>query len=635
VIFPGTGTHPGHRYAAAPMRITLLALLCLLAGAMTASSAAAAGVDETCSLSVVKVDPNALNVAYPDAAAIYYEVSYVGTPGMQMEIDGIYPHARYMSFTTYDGVQRPLAALNDSQIAPDPGSSDPFLAGARRDTAAAQRHYTAVIQFGAKPPNPAPNTIYTGTGQNGAPNLQGSILYRIYIPDQGRDDTGGVGLPTVTLEPVGSRNSSPSSPCTGALSPTSIVNLNSQVATANGVPALEGDGSTFGYDPPRWQKFINVAYAVTQLGTGNPGAQRVVAPLDGPLDSTTLQAGGSGGFLSNLDNAYVAAPIDRNYGQILVTRMHVASFADTRAGTAIMPAPQLRYWSMCENDPYTERYIACATDDQTAQRPRGYATFVVSTPAQRPPNATAACGVNWLPWGADPRGVLIMRNMLPAASFPQSIQNATLGHEAQTMGDYFPASRYFSASEFASLGCTGAAGAIPEPGSRSGGAAGSTPCPAATGRLTGVSLGAVKLGMSRARLRKLFPRYANHGRRFMDYLCLTPNPIRVAYASPALLRRVGVRERRQERGRVVLALTANRHYRLREVAVGTRAGAAARRLRAGKPYHVGLNYWYLAPNGASTAVLKVRHGAVQEIGIANKRLTASRRLARLFLRSFF
>ena len=37
----------------------------------------------------------------------------------------------------------------------------------------------------------APNMIYTGTGQNGQPNLAGTIIYRIYIPDHGDDDTGG------------------------------------------------------------------------------------------------------------------------------------------------------------------------------------------------------------------------------------------------------------------------------------------------------------------------------------------------------------------------------------------------------------------------------------------------------------
>ena len=60
----------------------------------------------------------------------------------------------------------------------------------------------------------------------------------------------------------------------------------------------------------------------------------------------------------------------------------------------------------------------------------------------------------------------------------------------------------------------------------------------------------------------------------------------------------------------------------------------ARRLRVGKGFHVGLNWWYLAPNGSSRGVLKVRHGVIEEIGIANPRLTGTRRAALKFLNSF-
>ena len=40
------------------------------------------------------------------------------------------------------------------------------------------------------PAERAPNTLYTGTGQNGQPNLAGTFIYRIYVPDAGRDATG-------------------------------------------------------------------------------------------------------------------------------------------------------------------------------------------------------------------------------------------------------------------------------------------------------------------------------------------------------------------------------------------------------------------------------------------------------------
>ena len=52
------------------------------------------------------------------------------------------------------------------------------------------------------------------------------------------------------------------------------------------------------------------------------------------------------------------------------------------------------------------------------------------------------------------------------------------------------------------------------------------------------------------------------------------------------------------------------------------------------PFKIGLNDWYLAPNGASTAVFKVRRSLIQEIGIADKSLTNTTKADKGFLRSF-
>jgi hypothetical protein len=78
------------------------------------------------------------------------------------------------------------------QLAPDPGSSNPFVPGA--DRTVTQRSYTAFIEVGSRPAQPAPNTLYTGDSQGG------TFLYRVYVPDSGRDQKGGVPLPRVTLE---------------------------------------------------------------------------------------------------------------------------------------------------------------------------------------------------------------------------------------------------------------------------------------------------------------------------------------------------------------------------------------------------------------------------------------------------
>ncbi len=159
-------------------------------------------------------------------------------------------------------------------------------------------------------------------------------------------------------------------------------------------------------------------------------------------------------------------------------------------------------------------------------------------------------------------------------------------------------------------------------------------CPAATGRLHGSTLGPVRLGITRRTARAAFVSSSSRGRRYMDFFCLNGSGIRVGYPSPRLLRSLSRRERIHLAGRVILALTANRHYSARGVGPGTRL-TAARRLRIGTGFVVGANAWYLAANGTGRVILEVRNGVVQEVGIADPALTGSRRAAHRFLTSFY
>jgi hypothetical protein len=121
----------------------------------------------------------------------------------------------------------------------------------------------------------------------------------------------------------------------------------------------------------------------------------------------------------------------------------------------------------------------------------------------------------------------------------------------------------------------------------------------------------------------------------MDFFCLTPGGIRAGYASPRLLKAVRAHQRARLRGRVVFISTASPFYSLRGVRPGATVRAARRVLHLSRPFRIGLNNWYLAPDGNVRAVLKVRHGVVEEIGITEKAVTANRRIALRFLKSFF
>jgi hypothetical protein len=164
--------------------------------------------------------------------------------------------------------------------------------------------------------------------------------------------------------------------------------------------------------------------------------------------------------------------------------------------------------------------------------------------------------------------------------------------------------------------------------------AGPLGCPTASGSLSDRSLGPVRLGMTRTQAQAAFVASSTRGHTEMEFFCLTPNGIRVGYASDALKRRLPHEARDVRVGQVVIALTANTSYALRGVRSGTRLTTVATRLGASAPIVIGRNSWYLIRDGSGRGVLKVQHGVIDEIGIAEPGLTASRATARTFLSSF-
>jgi isoquinoline 1-oxidoreductase subunit alpha len=159
-------------------------------------------------------------------------------------------------------------------------------------------------------------------------------------------------------------------------------------------------------------------------------------------------------------------------------------------------------------------------------------------------------------------------------------------------------------------------------------------CPEATGSVSGQRLGLVQLGMTREQARRAYTKSSMRGRHYEDFFCLTPNGVRVGYASPALLDTLPSSERHRYEGRVVWASTANHFYAVEGVRPGASLKSARERLKLTGPFDVGRNDWYLAPNGASTTVLKVRHHVVEEIGIGERSLTRTHAEQVAFLKSF-
>ena len=390
------------------------------------------GPGHACSWPFV-LEADTLNVAYPDQNATYWVTHLVGLPGTRIRIDGVYPDARYFSFHAYDELQRPVGSLADREIAPAAGSTNPFVTPG----AQAGGSYTAFVAFTPPPADPAPNTLYAGATNEGAPNPAGTIIYRVYVPADAGDLAGGVPLPSLTLETADGAVALPLGSCE-PLPPSSGGQLQTVIRESsfpNAVPRVVPWPPA--QDPPEFVKFYSLATNLIDRLPSNPATDAI------PRDT-------SGGFLSNRHINYLFALTSRSLGDVFVMRARAPIAPDTRGGAEPTDPADVRYWSVCENDFLTQRFVACLADFQVTVDPDGFFTIAVSDPDDRP--ATAK---NWIPWGGPYyEGSVIYRHMLPSSGFAGAIQKVAYGQDPRTvMGDYFPQAAYCSAAEFDAGAC--------------------------------------------------------------------------------------------------------------------------------------------------------------------------------------
>ena len=164
--------------------------------ASTLPGPAEATVPQDCFWTSVFDEQNS-NVAYPATSVNYYLGRVNLPPGAEQVLRGRFPHSRYMSFNAYDEAGRPTDSLADLKIHPDRGSTNPFVDGHLRQRPLRSYTVRVVSDPAPKPGNRRPNTVYLGS--DGRPIFSGSVVYRVYLPDHGRNQFGGTGLPEVAL----------------------------------------------------------------------------------------------------------------------------------------------------------------------------------------------------------------------------------------------------------------------------------------------------------------------------------------------------------------------------------------------------------------------------------------------------
>ncbi len=392
---------------------------------------------------------------YPDVGSTYFVAQYVLPAGASLTLKGEFPHERYMSFTMFKplggGQIGPGDNLRDEEIVPDKGSINPFVNPNRRD--AKRRSYTVHIVRGEVPAEPAKNTLYTGQTD---PADRLGMSQRNYLPDKGRDGTGGVGLAKLTLNLADGSKLEGEAACE-MLDPTY------DKSTSTFPPELwkslvagsDDPENAPAFDPPRWERFWNAFYNVAGIFIADPEERAATYP---PTDS--------GGFQSNPDTRYLTTQVSLKFGPVVTVEGKLPRVPETLPRAGRWPGNyQVRYWSLCTgSSPVTGLGYNCVYDQQVPVRKHRKYTLVVSKPVDRPENARAACGYKWLSFGKgenypDPAArdyidTLYMRFMAAEPDWKQAPQRVTEpGTEQQVMGKYFPRSRYSTKAEFEKLGC--------------------------------------------------------------------------------------------------------------------------------------------------------------------------------------
>ncbi len=394
-------------------------------------------------------DNEKTNTAYPGTEITYWGAKFRAPEGAVLRLRGQYPHARYSSLNAYEssgGV--PTGSIPDREIKPDKGSVNTSLPG--RDRKAKKRSWTVRVLGAAAPAKPARNTLYA------APSSEAyqDIIYRVYVPDKGRNRAGGVPVPRPELV------LSDGTVLTGKALCAAINSNHDYKANNVPLPLYNSLVNSPGKDPltnPAEPKFGFIKFFNLPLSLAR---YRTQAEFDAAWETNPNEVGT---LYANNDARYMTGAFSTRFGKVLVIRGSMPTTPKTWHGNRRAREAQLVEWDMCTLESLaTTRTHRCLFDEQIPLKgkQRRY-TIVVAKAADRPSNAKRKCGVAFLP--ADPdgdgagrldAGLLLTRNVIPAKSFKHSIQKVTSPYNAaRIMGRYYPRGKYSSKADFQKLGC--------------------------------------------------------------------------------------------------------------------------------------------------------------------------------------
>ena len=179
--------------------------------------------------------------------------------------------------------------------------------------------------------------------------------------------------------------------------------------------------------------------------------------------------------MSAVVSEFFAPPYNND---MAVIRIKAPTFVNTQGGEPpywSTTTRQVRFWSICSNEPQTTGVVRCAPDYRTPIRD-GYTTVVISDPPTGLRTRSWRSTLKWIPWGAlmpgdtvydefdQPKtnadgvfyqGMVLYRQTMANPSWNQSstaVGKLPRDQWRPAMGDYWPTSGYCTAADFVAFG---------------------------------------------------------------------------------------------------------------------------------------------------------------------------------------
>lgn len=317
--------------------------------------------------------------------------------------------------------QNPLGQIQDVDIKPLPGHQNPFTPGT--DRSVTQRSYEVRLAPEESVGDGDANTI---TIPDDVKKM--TLLLRVYRADDGRDATGGVGLPKVEVFDVSTEK------------------------------------------PARCPRRLNVPWEVFKGLVGifmnfvkHSSAMDIESVLSEEIFSCRVWVAG---FFPQGDNPYIAAPISREFGEVAAIRFQAPDFPRTAGGGGRFTGEEdVRYFSACMCDFKTSGCSVCIPDDRMSIDEQGFVNIAVG-----PENIASPArdkGWTYFAWEDDySMPMLLFRQMkprkdfegsflkVPEVSFKEPLEDQIGEKKASNhIGDYAPRGHYCSAEELLANEC--------------------------------------------------------------------------------------------------------------------------------------------------------------------------------------